>query len=340
MPGSAPPNYETGQLARLPLLLLTYAEQRGLDRTELMAEAGFSGWQLENPDARVNTRSMRNLWRAVAARLEDPYLGLHLGASIAAAQLGLVGYAMSYCRNLEEALHLLARYVRILSEAVRYELRDAGGRQEFVVSAHPSLVALRHPIEAGLVLILEIAREITQSRIRPLGVDLPFRAPDVPGEYRSAFDCLVRFDQQVASISLSADQLALPLSMADPTLRAYLGDLATIQLDAIAEQRHSLTANVRSAVWNMLPSGRPDLWRTAAVMGVSARTLQRRLREEGTSFSMVLDTLRRELSDELLADRRLSVSEVAFLLGYSEPSAFQRAFRRWRGISPARYRSG
>jgi AraC-like DNA-binding protein len=121
-------------------------------------------------------------------------------------------------------------------------------------------------------------------------------------------------------------------------LVGYLDDLAAITLAPLEESDENMIAAVRRALWTMLPGGRPDLWRTAAGMGVSARTLQRRLGEEGSSFSRVLDELRRDLSDELLSDRKLSVAEVAFLLGYSEPSAFQRAFRRWRGVSPRRFR--
>ena len=331
--------YETTQLARLPLLLLDYAERQGLDRDELMRGAGLSGGQLEDPDDRVGTQSMRNLWRAVIARLDDPFLGLHVGASITAAQLGLVGYAMRHSHNLEGALNLLARYARILSEAVRYEVKEAGDTHVLNVSAHPSLVALRHPVEAGLVLILAIARETTQSGLLPLGIDLPSRPPKSAAEYRSAFASSLHFNRPNAAITFSSEQLSLPLKLADPALGGYLDELAGIQLDDLADRDTSLIGRVRQTTWKMLPNGRPDLWRTAEVMGMSARTLQRRLREQGTSFSSVLDNLRRELSDELLADRKLSVSEVAFLLGYSEPSAFQRAFRRWRGISPARFRA-
>ena len=103
--------------------------------------------------------------------------------------------------------------------------------------------------------------------------------------------------------------------------------------------RTAAMLKLRRTLWSALPGGRPNLWRTAADMGISPRTLQRRLGEEHSSFSIVLDELRRDLSDELLSDRQLSVAQVAFLLGYSEPSAFRRAYRRWRGDSPRRYRS-
>ncbi len=105
-------------------------------------------------------------------------------------------------------------------------------------------------------------------------------------------------------------------------------------LTSLGAPNENFVDTVRRALWSELPGGRPNLWRTASGLGISARTLQRRLRENGTSFSAVLEELRREFFGELLADKKLAVSDVALLLGYSEPSAFQRAFRRWRGVSP------
>jgi AraC-like DNA-binding protein len=160
-------------------------------------------------------------------------------------------------------------------------------------------------------------------------------------EYKRAFGCAVRFEQPTAAVLYSAEQMSLPIRLADPTLSGYLDDLASIKLGGLHDgDNQDLVSRVRQTLWDMLPGGRSDLWRTASAMGMSARTLQRRLGEQGTSFSRVLDDLRRELSDELLTGQRLAVSEVAFLLGYSEPRAFQRAFRRWRGVSPKKFRTG
>ncbi len=97
---------------------------------------------------------------------------------------------------------------------------------------------------------------------------------------------------------------------------------------------------MRKAIWRNLSDGRPNLEHTAKMLGTSVRTLQRRLREEGQTFADTLETLRRDMAAGLLRNRELSVYEIAFLLGYSEPSAFQRAFRRWRGVSPRQFRAG
>jgi len=329
-------SHEITQLARLSLMLLDYAAQQGLDRAQLMRRVGLSEDILKDPDSRIKTAKGAQLWRAVAEALDDPALGLHVGATVEAKQLGLVGYAIFHSRDGHSALHRFARYVRILSEAVQFEVDQVGGNTVITWQVHPALAALRHPVEAGVTLLVALARDITGVHVNPVRVELPGPRPEMPGEYRSYFECPVIWDQAAARIEFSLEQMSLPTRAPDATLVAYLDDLATIKLNPLEERDESMIEAVRRTLWTMLPGGRPDLWRTAEELGVSVRTLQRRLGEEQSSFSRVLDELRRDLSSELLTDRKLSVSEVAFMLGYSEPSAFQRAYRRWFGVSPRR----
>ena len=279
---------------------------------------------------------MLKLWRAVIDATGDPYLGLHVGTSVRAVQLGLVGYAICYSKNLHSALHRLARYISILSEAVQFGVEESTDAAVITWQVHPALAALRHPVEAGVAIVVALGREITGTDISPQLVELPGPRPDDMSDYRAYFRCPVRFDSQIASMTCTREQMRIPTKAPDETLVGYLDELAAITMSPLDERAQSMSDAVRRALWSMLPGGRPDLWRTAEELGVSVRTLQRRLGDEGTSFSRVLDELRRDLSNELLADRKLSVSEVAFMLGYSEPSAFQRAYRRWWGVSARR----
>jgi hypothetical protein len=301
---------ESTQLARSVLLLLDYAARQGMDRERLMQVAGLSAGDVDDPDARVRTASMLKLWREVIDAQDDPVLGLHVGSSISAKQLGLVGYAMYHSDTLQGALNRFARYGRILSDAIQFEIADTEEQVVFIWQMPPSLVALRHPVETGVTLVVSIGREITGAELAPTSVELPSPRPEAVAPYRSMFRCPVAFDRPLASVTFSRAQLQLPTQAPDPTLIGYLDDLAAITLAPLEESDENMVAAVRRALWG----------------------------EEGSSFSRVLDELRRDLSDELLSDRKLSVAEVAFLLGYSEPSAFQRAFRRWRGVSPRRFR--
>lgn len=329
-------NHEITQLARSSLLLLDYAERQGLDRGRLIRSAGLQADPIDDPDSRIKSAAMLKLWRAVIEQLDEPCLGLHVGGSIHAKQLGLVGYAIFYSKNLHSAMHRFARYVRIISDAVQFEIEESASEASFTWTVHPALAALRHPVETGVALMVALGRDITGTDISPQRVELPGARPADTSEYRRFFGCPVEFDRPIARVTSKRQALNLPCKTPDATLVSYLDELAENKMNPLKGREEQMSDAVRRVLWSMLPGGRPDLWRTAEELGVSVRTLQRRLGEEGSSFSRVLDELRRDLSNELLADRAISVSEVAFMLGYSEPSAFQRAYRRWWGVSARR----
>ena len=331
--------HEMTQLARTSLLLVRYAVDQGMDRDELMSVVGLSTDKLVDPDSRIRLSSMLKLWRAVIDGLSDPTLGLNVGSSVGVSEMGLVGYAMYHSRDLRSALHRLAHYMRILSEAVVFKIEESDEQAMLIWQVHPSMVALRHPVELGVNLILTMARDITGVDIAPININLPSSRPESMTPYRTRFRCPVSFSHPITSITFSREQMDLPAAATDPTLAGYLDELAAKTLAPLVERNKDLVTDVRYTLWSILANGRPDLGGVAREMGISERTLQRHLAEEGSSFSKVLDDLRRDLADEFLIDRNLAVSEVAFLLGYSEPSAFQRAFRRWRGVSPRRFRS-
>ena len=323
------------QIARLPLLLMAYATAQGLDREALLLASGLTESALADPDSRIPTRSMVRLWQAIIEEFNDPLLGLNVARSVSVNQLGLVGYSMRHSATLRDALQRLARYQRVLSEAVRAEIIEQ--RDEFTVSwiLHPALKSLRVPVELGVTLVLRIARELTGVAIRPVRLELPTPQPDALSEYRAEFACPILFETQSASLVFTASQMSLPVITADGTLVGYLDELAEITAEPLDAKHDSTTTAVRRTLWGLLPTGKPSIWHTARTMGISVRTLQRRLGEEGGSYSSVLDGLRRDVAGELLGKGTQSAADVAFLLGYSEPSAFHRAVRRWQNIPPA-----
>ncbi len=332
--------YELTNLVRIPLLMLEYAERFGIDRGELLRLASITPATLADPDTRLPMSALLRLWRAILERQEGTAISVRIGSTCKATRLGLVGYAMYYSRDLLEALHRFSRYIHIISEAVQFEVAKDGEHTTLLFNAHPSLLALRHPVDAQLAAVLTVGREITQSDLVPIAIHLPSTKTGNTSAYREVFRCPVHFSHPDAAIVFATSQMRLPIKTSDPTLSGYLEELAGSTLTSLGAPNENDVNAVRRALWSELASGRPNLWRTASRLGISVRTLQRRLRENGTSFSAVLKELRRELSVELLADKKLAVSDVAFLLGYSEPSAFRRAFRRWRSVSPRRFRAG
>ena len=319
------------QLSRGPLMLLHYAEQQGLDRIVLLEKSGLTEDTIADPDARVPTRQMVRLWQTLIDELDDPLLGLNVGAGPCVSEFGLVGYAMLYSDTLLDALSRLARYQRILSEAIRFTLNETSDSYVLAWVMQPALMALRHPVESNMHLVMRAARELTGSGISPLAVELPTPPPANLAEYKKIIGCPISFGCDRAAILWRPEQMQLQTVAADDALVGYLDELAKIAVGPLDSGLDSATTAVRRTLWSLLPSGRPSIWRTASEMGVSVRTLQRRLSDEGSSFSAVLDTLRRDVTTELMADGRQPAADISFLLGYSEPSAFYRAYRRWRG---------
>lgn len=322
--------HDAKQIARSPLLLLDCAETRGLDRAELMREAGLAAESLADPDARLPVANMRRLWQAVIERDDDPNLGLQVGVTATAKRMGLVGYAMYFSDDLFEAMLQLSRYERLISDALSFRITPRSSATVIRAGLRPYMIAQRHPVVATLAMLITIAREITQTEFQPLRVFVPMPQPADPQEYERVFGAGVRFEADEATIEFSNEQITLPVVAHDHSLHNYLNELADSKLKALGEKDVKLVDSVRRSIWTSMQRGRPNLRGTASNLGMSPRTLQRRLGEHGLSFQLLLDELRRELSEELRAGQGYSATETAFLLGYSEPSAYQRAQRRWR----------
>ncbi len=325
-------------LARIPLSILSKTSNRyGLEREELMRLAGFSQTELDDPDSRVPLSKIWTLWRVVIDRVDDPALGLHVGIETEVREVGLVGYAAYHSRTLTAALDRIARYSRIVNEALVLHMVDEGDRGKLFVEKAPRLDALRHPVDGRMASLTAVARELTGVDIAPLEVRLPYPVPSDASEHRRIFRCPVLFDQPESVLVFGRVDLDRPVVHADETLSGYLDKLAEDSLESLSEST-TFKQRVRRAIWSELSGGKPNVRQIAMQLGVSPRTLQRRLEEENTSFAAELDSLRHEMASRLLLDRNLAVYEVAFLLGYSEPSTFYRAFRRWKRVSPHEYR--
>jgi AraC-like DNA-binding protein len=324
-------------VARIPLALLGHAVGLGLDRSELLRKVGLRDEVLEDPDRRVPASKLEHLWRVVITQASCPALGIRIGASLTVRQWGLVGYTMVYSRTLVQALQRVARYGDIMSEAVQCSLQIERDHTKLVADGGPRLDALRHPVDARFASMVGVAREITGVGIVPIEVRFRYERPAEISEHARFFRCPIAFGQPIAALLFRNEDLQLPVVSADETLCGYLDRLADEVVQSLGSE-HSFTEKLQRAIWAELSGGRPTLQRTALALGVSVRTLQRRLREEGTTYGAVLEAFRREMAVRLLRDRRIAVCEVAYLLGYSEPSTLRRAFRTWHGVTPAEFR--
>jgi AraC-like DNA-binding protein len=325
-------------IVRLPRFIAQGAARFGLDPDDLLSEAGFREAELRDPDARIPIAKLRRLWAVIAQRVPDPAVGLLLAENRVMRDLGLVSYTVRLAGTLEESLRRLARYSQIVAEDLVVALRRREDRAEIELERAFLYDPIRPPVDFRLFALLSGFRIVTQRDLVPLEACFPYPAPADTATHRRLFRCPLLFGQKRPMIVLRGSDLNLPIATADETLLGYLDRLAEQARQELS--RDDTTADgVRRVLWQEMADGSPAIGTVAARLGLSGRSLQRRLAEEGTSFKDVLDSFRRGVARHLLSERDVAVYEVAYLLGYSDPSAFHRAFRRWHGDSPRRFRS-
>lgn len=318
------------------MLLLERVERVGLDRGRLLEGAQLREDDLADPETRVPETKHWRLWQEIVRQRPDETLGIRIGSGFRIRQAGLVGYAMLHSRDLGHAIQRLIRYERIMADTTVLSLATVGGRVQLTVEEPVQLTGLRQPIEYDLATIVTCLREITATQTIPLEVHLPYPRPAVPEDYRRVLGESLQFDQQQAAIVFEAASMDLPVVARDDTLCRYLDRYAEQILGKLAAA--SFSERVQRVLWEQLSEGQPSLTSVASALAVSPRTLQRRLQEEGATFGELLEDFRRNMAVDLLGRADLAVYEVAFVLGYSDPSTFYRAFRRWNRTSPREFR--
>jgi AraC-like DNA-binding protein len=276
-----------------------------------------------------------------AARLAaDDLLGFRLGLSYDLRASGLPGYVAIAASTVREAMTNAVRYGAMRDTSAVYALEDGDGVVRFRIdscSAH--MRGSRQATEFKAALVLAACHRWIGASFRP--VEMRFAHPRA-AERRAIerqFNCPVRFGTDVTEMVLSPEHMDLPVRGADPHLLALVTRHADAALAGAGAARHGdLRSRVERVVLEELTKGAPTLARVADALGMGERTLARRLAGDGAPFRKIVDELRRDLAKGYLADPELSLSQIAYLLGYSEQSAFTSAFRRWTGRPPRRFR--
>lgn len=282
------------------------------------------------------------LWRqwlaSAAEQLNDPLLGLHLGQSVTAAHFGVMGYVLLSCPNLGAALTRMAEYERLLYDVNPMQQRLEGEEVVLewgVARGRPGALV----DECAIAMLAQFTRNILREPAKLNGICFVNETPANPQAYRDWFDCPVEFAASVTQLRFPATLLAAPLRQPDASLLAILAQQADTLLAALPKD-HSFTTEARRAIARLAAEGQLSLQAVASSLHTSSRSLHRRLAESGTNFHRLRDDTLRCLADGYLRDPQLQLAEVAQLLGYSEQSAFNRAYRRWRAATPGRVRRG
>jgi len=315
--------------------LFDYLRLRQVDGAEILQAERID---FSDRDARVSEALAAELFNRAATRLADDALGVHAGELIRPGHYGVVGYVGMACNTLGEALLCQQRYQAMVLDIGSLPPQSRG--DELRLAWHPDDQGLhyRQLAEFNLAALLSFARWITGQALAPRRIEFPYPAPARLDEQRRVFACPLRFDAPCYGLVLPLAWQALPLIQPDPAMRALMDRLAAKQMLEL-RRGDDPVSQARRLLARELSRGEATLERLAAALHFSPRTLQRKLQEQGLSFSQLLDEVRRELAERYLADPGFDLTDLAFLLGYSEHSAFTRAFKRWTGRSPAEHRA-
>ncbi len=321
--------------------IIAAAAQYGYDPSALAGRFGLTAAQLADPDARVPARIGVALWEEVPRIVGDELFGLRLGQRASdVGAIPVLGYVVQTSPTLGEGLARALRYQRLVQTLNPAELLHAGTEAQLVVHIRARHVErLRHATEFALAFTVSFAARVTGEPLIPRGVRFAHAKPSSLEEHRRVFGDELRFDTPRTELDMEPAVLARPVLSADPHLCALIERHAEALLERLPSSG-SLTDRARAALVEGLRSGRTDVAAVAEGLRMSARTLQRRLSAEGTSYAELLDALRRELALRYVGDHTLSLSEVAFLVGFADQTTFHRAFVRWTGRTPGAFRKG
>ena len=306
----------------------------------LLRRAGISRQAFDSRQHRISAAAQGAFLECAAEALDDGAFGLHLAEAANPREAGLLFYVASASKNLSEALAHFERYLRIVNEAVRLQLKRAPdgvvGEFSFAgVARHGA----RQNVEFGIAVIIKGLRELVGRNFRPTRVTFAHPRSSHLREFERFYLCPVEFAASSDQLSFSRETLALPLITED----LYLLEAIQPLCEEAARERRTVPGSLRNSVENqvqkLLPHGSAERRTVAKALGMSTRTLSRRLADEDTTFEDVVDRLRQSLALQYIKERELSLSQIAWLIGYEGSTSLNHAFRRWTGRSPSAMRS-
>lgn len=320
--------------------ILATLSARGVATASFLDRVGVEPRALQGRDARIPLTVLARAWNEAARVSGDEAFGLHFGETVPVGAFPVVDFVTRACATVGEGLERLVAHQRILfdDEFLAIESTDAFTRLTVHLTTPPGL-EVRQIAEAALSTYLERARSFSGERLIPVAVSFAHAAPRSTAEHERLFGVDVAFDAPATQLCFSREDAMRPLLGADSGLRSLLEQHAQEVLRQLPTPSSTRMA-VKQAIADNLDGRAPTATAVAEQLGMSARTLRRKLAEEGSTFSEALAEVRCELASKLLVSDELSITDIAFVLGYSETSAFHRAFRTWTSKTPKQWREG
>jgi AraC-like DNA-binding protein len=316
-------------------------ELHGLDAVSIARDGGVDLAAMPTPGERIEVDKIDAILRVAIPLIDDPAFGLQAARCWHPSELGVLGYAWLSSSTLRTGLQRAVRYSRLVGERGVTEIEDTrqGLKVRFWAKrGNPAVVPVAAVfVDIVMALLFDLCRMNAGAALRPVAASLRRRKPDSAEAYERFFGCPVHFGVEEDTFILSAKDADRPLPSANRQLAATFDRMLAQELARL--DKADVVSRCRAAVLQNLSSGEGTAEETAKQLHMSPRTLQRKLAEANTTYLQLVDDTRKDLALRYIEDPRRSVTDITFSLGFSQPSAFTRAFKRWTGVSPSEHRT-
>ena len=330
---------EPTSLASWTRALRKQLDALGLDSAALCKQAGLDPQLMDDPNARYPLSATSRLWALAVQVSGDPAIGLRVSRFVSPTTFHALGYALVASGSLREVFERIVRYHPVVSDALKLELSREGERYRFRLLQPPGSPApALEAIDAFAAIYVRTCRNRLGRDYAPLAVYLRRPEPVDPTPWHTVFRAPLFFGAEEDRLEFAARDFDSHLDDANPELAEHNETVlkrTLAQLQPLTWER-----KVRAAIEAQLPDGEPSAERIAQALHLSVRSLQRHLADEGCRFDALLNDCRQNLALQHLRDLQCSLAEVSHLLGFADTSSFNRAFKRWTGMTPGQFREG
>ena len=307
----------------------------GCDSAALLAEAGIDLRSLDSPTVRCPLTVSVRLWKIALEATGDPAFGIKAASHIKNTSFHALSYGIAASSTLKEAFERAQFYSRLVSDVVDYEFSRRGAEYYFIME--PTADVPDESVDCLVAAYLRMCRSLIGREFSPLRIDMRRPRPSKIDDFEAILRAPLYFNASQTRMIFDAESIERQLHAGNPELARHNDAIALRYLSRI--DRQNIQVRVREILVQRLPSGQPSQEEVAELLTMSARTLQRKLGDSGSTYKEILDDTRRKLAFAYLSTSRYSISEVTYLLGFSASSCFTRAFRHWTGQSPSGWRA-
>lgn len=316
--------------------LVSFLQGIDVSDAEMEQKTGIVVADLDKPDQRIPISPYNKLWNFALLKSANPALGLHLGEMVNEEQMGVIGHIIFNNATLGEALKQFSRLFQLVNEGMRAELSVEGDLAilRYLWEA-PEFYSIPN-MERTMAVSITRAKSYIAQQLKVEYVSFQHPQPAYIEEYQRVFNCPLKFNDDCSSVAFKAQFLDYKLPKGNP----YIHQVLTRHVESLLKKlraRNSFSSQIKNIIYKELSKNAVDAETIASKMHMSRHTLYRKLKSENHSFQELIEEVRQQKAMKYLNSDKYTLSEIAFLLGFSELSAFSRAFKRWTGKSPAQF---